>query len=203
MQPEPRPGHVPRETRDRLGVYVRELVRWQAALNLVGPRTLDDVWNRHVEDSLQLLDWSDALTWADLGSGGGLPGLVLAIGRPDSRVCLLESDGRKCAFLRHVARLLAPNAEVIEGRIADTIGQLDPVQAVTARGLAPLRELLALAAPQLERGATGLFLKGKQHAAELTLARESWTFAAELIESRTDRDGRIVRVSDFRGRRGA
>lgn len=196
-------GGVSRETRERLEIYVAELRSWQKAVNLVSRNSLPDIWTRHVADSLQLVALAPrARTWLDLGSGAGLPGLVVAASDRGPAVTLVESDARKCAFLRHAARAMRVDATVLEGRIEASLSTLAVVpDVVTARGLAPLPDLLAYAEPALARGATGLFLKGNDAANELTLARECWSFEAEVIPSRTDSTGSILRITAFGGRR--
>ena len=198
MSGEERPNFcVPRETQDRLQAYVDELRRWQRIKNLVGPGTLDQVWTRHVADSLQLLDLApEARRWLDLGSGAGLPGLPLAIAGGGVHVHLVESNARKCAFLRHAARVCRAPVTVHEGRIEALIaGFAGEVDVVTARALAPLDQLIAWAAPLLQTGTTGLFPKGREVDAELTGARKSWTFESDLIPSRTDPAARIMRLT--------
>src|SRR5215213_9625275 len=179
--------------------------RRQRVKNLVGPATLDRVWTRHVADSLQLLDHApDARTWLDLGSGAGFPGLALAIAvserTPDAVVHLVESNSRKCAFLRHAARLTNAQAQVHEGRIESEAARLAGIDVVTARAVAPLTQLLAWSQPVLKTGAIGLFPKGRDVEAELTVAAKSWTYEADLLPSRTDSDGRIVRIRSLRER---
>ena len=196
---------VSRETEERLALLVGELRRWQSIKNLVGPRTLDQVWTRHVADSAQLIDHApDALRWVDLGSGAGFPGLVLAIllrERQGSQVHLVESNARKCAFLRHAARVAGVDARVHEGRLERVVDRLaGEVDVVTARALAPLSDLLAWTRPLLLRGAIGLFPKGREAQAELTEAAKSWTFAAQASPSRTSPEGRILKVEAFRER---
>ena len=201
-------SHVSRETGDKLALLAAELARWQAIKNLVGPGTLDQVWSRHIADSLQLVEIApDAHAWLDLGSGAGFPGLVIAIaisGRAGARVDLVESNGRKCTFLRHAARVTGAPARVHEGRI-ETLVQSFPgkVDVVTARALASLPQLLGWAGELLKTGAIGLFPKGRDAAAELTEAEKSWRFNAELLPSRTDSQARIVRVRSFEGPRPA
>jgi 16S rRNA (guanine527-N7)-methyltransferase len=202
MGPSPSPEQiaarfsVSRETAGKLILYVEELRRWQRVTNLVGPKTLGEVWERHIADSLQLADLAEGSVWADLGTGAGLPGLVLAIARPELHVHLVESDGRKCAFLRQVARLTGTNATIWDGRIEAVLPQLEPrPQIVVSRALAALPKLLGLAAPLLTKGTTGLFPKGRGYEAELTEARRSWRFTCDILPSRTDPDGRILRVS--------
>lgn len=193
---------VSRETRDRLDIYLRELRRWQRAVNLVAASTLDEAWDRHVEDCLQLMEIEPGPgSWVDLGSGGGLPGLVIAAARPAQPVTLVESDARKCAFLRHVARAMAVSVDIREGRIEAVAPMLATPRVVTARALAPLDELLAYAQPMLTEGAVGLFPKGRAHTAELTRARESWRFDVDVIASRTSDGSAILRVTTLQGRR--
>lgn len=187
---------VSRETRAVLELYVDELRRWQRVKNLVGRSTLDDVWNRHVADSLQLLPLATGSVWVDLGSGAGFPGLILAIARPDLRVHLVESDGRKAAFLRHAARLCAAHVEVWAERVDVALASIVPApDVVVSRAMAALPELLSLAEGLLTNGAIGLFPKGESYGAELTAAAESWRFTVEAVPSRTDPGGRILRIS--------
>lgn len=192
---------VSRETMDRLRILVIELRRWQSIKNLVGPGTLDAVWTRHIADSLQLLALvPDApQAWLDLGSGAGFPGLVIAIAAPPgSRVHLVESNSRKCAFLRHAARATGASAQVHEGRIEDLVSAfVGQVDIVTARALAPLTQLLAWSEPVLSKGPIGLFLKGREASSELTEAQRSWRFHYEAIPSRTDSQARILRIADL------
>ena len=192
------PG-VSRETAGRLEIYANELRRWQRVTNLVGPRALEELWARHFADSLQLASLSDAVEWADIGSGAGFPGLVIAIARPDLRMTLIESDGRKCAFLRHVVRLTGAPATVCNARAESALDNLRP-QVVTARAVAPLDRVLALCRIPLASAATGLFPKGRSWAAELTKARESWRFEVDVLPSAVDQEGKILRIRNLAGR---
>ncbi|MFG1478450.1 16S rRNA (guanine(527)-N(7))-methyltransferase RsmG [Xanthobacter sp. V4C-4] len=191
---------VSRETFQRLTLLVELLRKWQGTINLVAPATVPDIWRRHVLDSLQLMDLvSPAVTrWVDLGSGGGFPGLVVAAvlsQRSGASVHLVESDTRKAAFLREAIRLARLPAQVHAERIETIAPALaEGTQVVSARALAPLPKLLALAAPFLASGALGVFLKGKDATRELTDARKGWTLDAELTPSRTDPAGRIIVV---------
>lgn len=190
---------VSRETYDRLQLMVSELHRWQKIKNLVGPATLAEVWTRHVADSLQLAAAEPvAARWLDLGSGAGFPGLVVAIAitdRPGVHVHLVESNARKCAFLRHIARETAAPVTIHNDRIENVIDSFSGmVEVVTARALAPLSQLLTWTAPLLTSGAVGLFPKGEAVEAELTEAGKSWRFDAEQIPSRSDPSGRILRI---------
>ncbi|GJE36388.1 16S rRNA (guanine(527)-N(7))-methyltransferase RsmG [Methylobacterium persicinum] len=189
---------VSRETTQSLDTYVAQLARWQTVKNLVGPSTLSEVWSRHVADALQLLTLApDAKTWLDLGSGAGIPGLILAIaGRERGiRVTLVESNARKCAFLTEAARLTGAPAAIRNTRIEGVIATLAGTDVVCARALAPLDQLLAWSEPLLKSGTMGLFPKGRDVQAELTQATTRWTVAHDLVPSRTDPDARIVRVS--------
>ena len=193
---------VSRETRERLDVLVAELRRWQKAKNLVGPGTLDTIWTRHIADSLQLVSLApDANVWLDLGSGAGFPGLVIAImlhGRDGARVHCVESNGRKCSFLRHAARTTGAPVTVHNARIEDVIASFTgKVDIVTARALAPLPRLLGWTAPLLTTGVQALFPKGDNALGELTEARESWKFEVETIPSRTDPRGQILRIGSL------
>jgi len=191
--------NVSRETLQRLETYAGLLVKWQAKINLVGPATLPDLWRRHFLDSAQLLPLLSAATGtlADLGSGAGFPGLVLAI-MTDWRVHLLDSDQRKCAFLRQVAldcgvldrvTIHARRIEQVTGITADV---------VTARACAPLDELLDLAEPFIGEKGTGLFLKGAQAEEELTQAQRRWTMRLDRRDSISDPAGKLLIVSQLK-----
>ena len=190
---------VSRETWRRLEQYLDLLVRWQRLTNLVAPSTIPQAWTRHVADSLQLLALApEARRWVDLGSGGGFPGLVIACalaGEEDAEVHLVESVQKKATFLRAVASSVGLPAIVHTTRIEDFVpATAERFDVVTARALAPLDRLIGYAIPLLKRGAIGLFPKGQDVEAELTRAAKSWTIRTDLIPSRTDPRGRIVRV---------
>jgi 16S rRNA (guanine527-N7)-methyltransferase len=200
---------VSRETAERLDRFVDLLLRWQGASNLVAPSTLPHLWTRHVADSLQLLDLApQARIWIDLGSGAGFPGLVLAIAladTPGALVHLVDSNGKKAAFLREAQRVTGALASIHLQRIEDFAVSFEGrADVVTARAVAPLKSLLVQSFPLLGKsGAMGLFPKG-QHA-ELELADaagelKSRAIHAELVPSRTDPSGRIVVVRVERGR---
>jgi 16S rRNA (guanine527-N7)-methyltransferase len=182
-----------------LEAFIVRLTEANAVMNLVGPDTIPDVWNRHIWDSAQLLDLApDARTWADLGAGAGFPGVVLAIllkGRADAHVWLIDSLGKRCRFLQEVVDALALPATVVNGRAEE---QALKVDIVTARAVAPMEKLLAYAQPYLQRGAQGLFLKGEKAEAELIEARKVWHFESDLSVSRSDPRGRIVSVRSLR-----
>ena len=182
-----------------LDTLIERLTAANAVMNLVGPDTIPDVWNRHIFDSAQLLDLApEAATWADLGAGAGFPGLVLAIllkDRSDSHVWLIDSLGKRCRFLQEVVDALSLRATVVNGRAEE---QRIKADVVTARALAPMDRLLGYAQPYLQRGAQGLFLKGEKAEAELIEARKVWQFDSDLSVSRSDPRGRIVSVRSLR-----
>lgn len=193
--------NVSRETEMRLRAYLDLLTRWTARINLVSRASLDDGWQRHILDSVQLMHhappgWAH---WADLGSGGGLPGVVIAIIAGDlpglRTVSLVESDARKAVFLRAALRETGTSATVIETRIEDA----RPLGAdvISARALAPLPRLLDLAAPHLAPGGTALFPKGRNVETELADALDRWAFACEKIPSDTDDGAVILKIGDL------
>lgn len=186
---------VSRETVERLQVYADLLVKWQRRINLVGPGTLADLWRRHFLDSAQLApllsEGPAEGPLLDLGAGAGFPGLVLAIitGRT---TCLAESDGRKCAFLAEAIRLTGAPATVLHRRI-EAVPPF-PAATVTARALAPLEHLLALAEPFLGPDSQCLFLKGRSGEEELTQAAKGWTMTVERRASLADPSGLIFQL---------
>lgn len=187
--------NVSRESLAGLQAYHDLLVTWQARINLVAPSTLDDIWGRHIADSLQLaglLPRRDNVI-ADLGSGAGFPGLALAIAA-GQEAHLYESNGKKAAFLREAARLSGAKASVHSLRIESARGAT-PVDAVTARALAPLGLLLSYSEPWLSKGARGLFLKGQDVEAELNEATKSWNLAYKTHRSLTDSQGVILEIT--------
>ena len=191
-------GATPQQMADLEAFRVR-LGDANALMNLVGPDSLSDFWNRHVWDSAQLLTHApEARTWADLGAGAGFPGVVLAIlmkGREGAHVWLIDSLGKRCRFLQEVVDALDLPATVIVGRAEE---QQVTCDVVTARAVAPMEKLLGYAQPYFQRGAQGLFLKGERAESELIEARKSWHFEAELAPSQSDARGRIVTIRSLR-----
>jgi len=180
----------------RLSTHLELLGRWQRAVNLVGPSTLNDPWRRHVLDSAQLLDHLPAptRTLVDLGSGAGFPGMVLAIlGVPG--VHLVEADRRKAAFLREVARATATDVVIHAARTEAMAGFAADV--VTARGLAPLPRLLELAEPFVGPGSVAVLLKGGSVASELTRAARNWHMDAKTWPSRSDARGVVLQLKEI------
>ena len=192
---------VSRETSGRLEAYAALLRKWQERINLVSGSTLADLWRRHMLDSGQLFRHLPPATRVvvDLGSGAGFPGLVLAaMGAPE--VHLVESDVRKCAFLREAARVMGVPATIHAVRI-EKVAPF-PADVVTSRALAPLSDLLGYAEPFLSRPGNEvksgecLFLKGRTGEDELTAASKEWNMAIERLPSLSDPDGLILRLSE-------
>lgn len=192
---------VSRETLEKFAIWERLLNEWSTHTNLVARSTLPDFWERHALDSWQVFETGPdtAARWADIGSGAGFPGLAIAFGLadrsvPDAHVYLVESIGKKAAFLNEVVRETGASATVLCQR-AETLDPGLAVDVVTARAVAALPKLLTLSNPLLKTGATGLFLKGARHGEELTEARKYWTFDATVIPSRTG-DGAILKLKN-------
>jgi 16S rRNA (guanine527-N7)-methyltransferase len=201
------PFHVSRETSQHLSRFVDLLLDRQQQMNLIASSTIPHIWTRHVADSLQLLPLAPhARRWADLGSGGGFPGMVLACAlaeNPGAHVHLIESIGKKAAFLREAVRETAAPATVHHGRIEDIAPRLTgEIDIVTARAVAPLNELLTMISPFVERGAQALLLKGQDIDAELTRAAKYWIIEYSIVPSQTSPTGRIMIVRHLQRRRG-
>lgn len=184
------------ESLDRLGAYGELLKVWNARINLVSARTLEDLWGRHMADSLELARFLPRKTnrLADLGSGAGFPGLVLACAC-DQQITLYESNGKKAAFLREASRAMGLESTVCTDRI-ETVGAIVPgsCDAVTARALAPLDRLLDLASPWMRAGAVGLFLKGQDVDAELKEAAHLWDLEYTIHPVYTEASGCVLAV---------
>jgi 16S rRNA (guanine527-N7)-methyltransferase len=190
---------VSRETETRLDRFVDLLLQWQAKTNLVAPSTLPHLWTRHVSDSLQLLTHApSAKTWADLGSGGGFPGVVLACAlaeTPGALVHLVERNTKKAAFLREALRVTGAPGTVHLSDIGESVDSVvGNVDCVTARAVAPLHQLIGFAAPLVKQGAKALFLKGQDVEAELTEATKYWNIEPRLYSSRSGGHGWIVEL---------
>ncbi|MDZ4791988.1 MAG: 16S rRNA (guanine(527)-N(7))-methyltransferase RsmG [Hyphomicrobiales bacterium] len=195
---------VSRETLERLKLYEALLRKWQQAVNLVAPSTLDDVWRRHFADSAQVAELApDAKKWVDLGSGAGFPGLVIAImtANQDYReVHLVESNSKKCAFLFDVARQTGARAVVHDCRIEVATAKIGIMDVVSARAVAPLSSLLALSQSFFVRETAGLFLKGRDALVEVAEAEKQWRFQWKTSASRTDSQGQIIKIWNLESR---
>ena len=189
---------LPASSRDRLESLTRLLQKWNPAINLVAPQSLPDVWQRHIADSAQLFAYrpSGAGTWLDLGSGGGFPGLVIAIlakdEAPTLRVELVESDQRKCVFLQTAARDLGLSVTITRSRIEALMPRNADV--VSARALARLGRLCRYAAPNLAPTGICLFLKGTGLNEEVAEARKTFKFDLDIFPSAADNAGTVVRI---------
>jgi 16S rRNA (guanine527-N7)-methyltransferase len=192
---------VSRETFARLCDFEAEVRRWNPTVNLVSRSSLDDLWHRHVEDSAQVFAHrpADARRWVDLGSGGGFPGLVVAILahelQPDLQVTLVEADQRKGVFLRQIIQKLGLATTLQVSRIES----LPPLEAdvISARALAPLGELLALARPHLGPDGICLFQKGARYGEEVAEARKSWDFDLDVSPSLSQQDAALLTIREF------
>lgn len=190
--------NVSRETFERLEMLAALLKKWNPRINLVSKSTLDDLWQRHIVDSVQVFFAADRefAHWVDIGSGGGFPGLIIAIlaqeKNPDAKVTMIESDQRKCAFLRTVLRETGTPGDVIAKRIEAAEPQ--DADILSARALADLSTLFGFAERHLSKGGLGLFPKGVTWEKELKAAHESWSFQAEVIKSETESGAVILKV---------
>ncbi len=189
---------VSRETLARLEAHLALLARWQRRINLVGAASLADPWRRHILDSAQLLRLLPGtdIRLLDLGSGAGFPGLVLAL-LGVREVHLVESDRRKAAFLAEAVRITGASGVTLHRRRIEALAPF-PVEAVTARALAPLPRLLELAAPFLGPATLGLFPKGGNFEAELTEARRHWRMRTQIEPSLSSPEGRILVLREVR-----
>lgn len=219
------------EIKARLEAYVGLLLKWQRRINLIGPATAADVWRRHILDCGQVIPLLPAgpLRVCDLGSGAGLPGLILAafgvgadprVGEgpdvargdvPAARLDLVESDGRKAAFLREANRVMGTHARVLNNRIeavGDAMGggaadeAADGYDVITARALAPLPKLLAMSENLLKTSGQLLFLKGRGADAELTESEKTWRMTASKTPSVSDPEGVLLLLTDIERRHG-
>ncbi|BCK76466.1 glucose inhibited division protein B [Acetobacter aceti NRIC 0242] len=197
MTPTP-PASIPgvsRETLERLICFADLLVRWTAKINLISPGDVPHLWERHILDSLQLVPLIErGARVTDLGSGGGFPGLIIAIAA-DAEVTLVESDRRKAAFLREASRATGCRTTVVNQRIE--AANVPPAPVVTARALANLSQLLTWTEKLVTDEGYALFLKGQQAADELTNAERDWHMTVTHIPSRTP-GGTILKISDIR-----
>ena len=191
---------VSRETLEDLSTYADLLKKWTGKINLISRQTTDEIWERHILDSLQLSDMAPKTgDWIDLGSGGGLPGMVIAIlsrgAVLDRHVTLVESDQRKCAFLRTATRELALDVTIIP----DRIDNIPPLHAdiLSARALADLTTLLGFAERHMKPDGVALFPKGANWQQEVADARTRWSCDCEPITSKTNPSAAILRIKDI------
>ena len=191
---------VSRETLEKLKAFEALVLKWNPRINLVSKADAAHVWDRHIKDSLQLVNLTtDVSTWTDLGSGGGFPGIVVAIAvqyaQPQHMV-LIDSDSRKCAFLKTAVRELDLSATVISDRL--DAAQTPPSSTVSARALMPLDGLLGYCQRFLKPDGTALFQKGRNWRDEVRDAERRWSFDLDVIDSKTSSDAAILRLSNIR-----
>lgn len=188
---------VSRERLDRLEIYASLVGQWTARINLIARSTTGDIWSRHIRDSAQIASLlpAQATALTDLGSGGGFPGLVLAIVRPELHVTLIESDARKAAFLRTAVRETGARATVIAKRIEDAPPQNADV--VTARALTSLERLLGLVTRHLSPAGTAILPKGRKYQEELDVALATWRFHCETYPSRTESGAAVLKLTEI------
>ncbi|MDR6432821.1 16S rRNA (guanine(527)-N(7))-methyltransferase RsmG [Brucella pseudogrignonensis] len=193
---------VSRETTERLIAFEELFRKWSTAINLASPSTLADLWNRHILDSAQIFPLApDAKRWLDLGSGGGFPGIVTACflkEKPGASIDLVESAGKKAAFLRTAAGNIGVPARVHSERIEAMWDKIDTPEVVTARALASLNMLFDLAEPWLTNGSRAFFQKGRDYQREIDESRVGWSFDLVQHESAIDTSSVILEISNLR-----
>ncbi|HWT63141.1 MAG TPA: 16S rRNA (guanine(527)-N(7))-methyltransferase RsmG [Ochrobactrum sp.] len=193
---------VSRETTDRLIAFEDLFRKWSSAINLASPSTLADLWNRHILDSAQIFPLApEATRWLDLGSGGGFPGIVTACFLkecPGASIDLVESAGKKAAFLRTAAGHVGVPARVHAARIEAMWDKIETPQVITARALASLNVLFELAEPWLSNGSKALFQKGRDYQREIDESRVGWSFDLVQHESAIDNNSVILEISNLR-----
>lgn len=193
---------VSRETTERLIAFEELFRKWSNAINLASPSTLADIWNRHILDSAQIFPLApDAKRWLDLGSGGGFPGVVTACflkEKPGASIDLIESAGKKAAFLRTAAGHVGVPARVHSERIEAMWDKIETPDVVTARALASLNVLFELAEPWLTNGSKALFQKGRDYQREIDESRVGWSFDLVQHESAIDTSSVILEISNLR-----
>lgn len=193
--------NVSRETHSKLQAFLALVIKWNRTINLVSTNSLLDGWTRHMLDSAQLWGAAQILDglWLDMGSGGGFPGLVMAIiakeQAPNMRISLIEADRRKSVFLSEAARQLSLTVDVHPDRVERISGLAASV--VSARALAPLDELLGRAKRHLADGGVAVFPKGQGFEAELSVARKRWRFDCDVIQSKTDLKAVMLRIENI------
>ncbi len=192
---------VSRETSERLRIFEGLVQKWSPKINLVSRDDLRHVWDRHIVDSAQILAHSPSnpQIWTDIGSGGGFPGIIVAIvlaeRSPNCTVTMIESDQRKATFLRTALRECGITGQVIASRIETAAPQSADI--LSARALAPVTDLLAHAALHLNKNGIALLHKGRNYAQELEVARRNWTFDLVAHQSKTASDSRILEIGNI------
>lgn len=192
---------VSRETYERLEIYAELLARWNRKINLVSPESIADLWRRHVVDSVQLarLAPEAARSWVDLGSGAGLPGLLVAAVRqeafPLEKMVLIDSDQRKAAFMAEASRAMQVPVTIEIRRLGEPT-EPEPFDVISARALAPLPKLLDYAEPFVSDRSICLFPKGKNRSSEIETASLAWSITIDEIQSRSSDESAVLRLQD-------
>jgi 16S rRNA (guanine527-N7)-methyltransferase len=188
---------VPRETLERLTIFVELLKKWQNHFNLVSRGTIDNIWERHIADSLQLMSYlsNKGIAIADLGTGAGFPGMVLAISGYNN-IELIEANGKKIGFLKEVARLTSTSVKLTNQRIEKC--QLEDRQIFISRALAPLTDLLQYVSPFTNSETSCIFLKGVSADQEIRNAQEKWTFEYTKTQSIVESTSSIITLKNIR-----
>ena len=193
--------NVSRETFDKLKHYQSMLIEWQSKFNLVSSSTLDDAWNRHFLDSVQLFQYipNQAKVLYDFGSGAGFPGMVLAImaneKMPDLQVSLIESTTKKTLYLNAVKSKTNTNVTILNDRIENL--QLPKADVITSRAMASLTELLGYAYKFCKKESVCIFPKGKKYAEELSEAHKRWKFKCRIVASTQSDEGKILIINNL------
>ena len=188
---------VSRETFERLSLYHDLLLKWQSKVNLIGPDTIPDSWNRHFLDSLQLQNHIKNYNGKilDIGSGAGFPGMVLAVCGYQN-IHLVESDSKKVLFLREVARITNTNVDIYNERVENL--SVDNVSYITSRAFSSLTKLFSLSSKFVSHETICLFHKGKNYSMDIEEAKQNWLFDTTISPSITDNDGVILEIRNIR-----
>lgn len=195
---------VSRETSDKLRLYADLVKKWQKTINLVSPSSVDDLWNRHVLDSLQIFQQQpEPKRWLDMGSGAGFPGIVTAIclaEKGEGWVYLVESNQKKAAFLRNCIMKTGARASVHPIRVSDAIDEITEIDAISARALASLTDLFEMSAPWFDanENCCAWFHKGRDYSSELDIARSRWSFDLVKYNSQIEDDSVILKISHLK-----
>lgn len=195
---------VSRETVERLEHFAALFSKWAKTINLVAPSTLDDLWNRHISDSAQIFQLAPGpLMWADLGSGGGFPGIITGIFLAEigaGWVHLVESNNKKAAFLRTAISETGARATVHPVRIETAPELVQNCDAVSARALAELDLLLEFVAPWAEKNAAlkAYFHKGRDYRSEVDKSHRRWSFDLVIHQSKIERDSVVLEIGGIR-----
>lgn len=195
---------VSRETWEKLRLYADLVKKWQKTINLVSPSSVDDLWNRHVLDSLQIFQQQpEPLKWLDMGSGAGFPGIVTAIclaEKGEGWVYLVESNQKKAAFLRNCIIKTGARASVHPVRVSDAVDEIGEIDAISARALASLTDLLEMSVPWFDRNKNccAWFHKGRDYSAEIEIAHSRWSFDLVKYNSQIEDDSVILKISHLK-----